>query len=65
MPEVRPVEATDEALWVGTCKEFLPESVGRFGAVGTPLAAGRLPTGGGDLKEEVLGSPADGVARGV
>ena len=51
MPEVCPVDATDEALLVGTCKEFLPESEGRAGgALGvavTPEAAGRLLTGGG------------------
>ena len=51
MPEVCPVDATDEELLVGTCKEFLPESVGRAGgALGvakTPEAAGRLLAGGG------------------
>ena len=51
MPEVRPVDATDEALLVGTCKEFLPKSEGRvggaLGVVETPEAVGRLLTGGG------------------
>ena len=51
MPEVRPVDATDEALLAGTCKEFLPESKGRVGgALGiavTPEAIGRLLAGGG------------------
>ena len=45
MPEVRPVDATDEELLVGTCKEFLPKSEGRVGgALGvaeTPKAVGR------------------------
>ena len=31
MPEVRPVDATDEALLVGTYKEFLPKSEDRVG----------------------------------
>ena len=51
MSEVRPVDATDEALLVGTCNEFLPKSKGHAGgALGltvTPGAAGRLLTGGG------------------
>ena len=46
MPEVHPVNATDEALLAGTCKEFLPESEGRAGgALGVAItleAAGRL-----------------------
>ena len=46
MPKVRPVDATDEALLVGTYKEFLPESEGRAGgALGVaeaPEATGRL-----------------------
>ena len=54
MPEVRPVDATDEALLVGTCKEFLPESEGRaggaFGVAVTLEAAGRLLAGGGARK---------------
>ena len=51
MPEVRPVDATDEELLIGTCKEFLPKSEGRVGgALGvaeTPEAIGRLLAGGG------------------
>ena len=51
MPEVRPVDATDEALLVGTCKEFLPESEGlaggALGVVETPEVVGRLLAGGG------------------
>ena len=51
MPEVRPIDATDEELLVGTCKEFLPESEGHVGgALGvaeTPEAIGRLLAGGG------------------
>ena len=51
MPEVRPVDATDEALLAGTCKEFLPEFEGRAGgALGVAVtleAAGRLFAGGG------------------
>ena len=48
---MRPIDATDEELLVGTYKEFLPESEGRAGgALGvaeTPVAVGRLLTGGG------------------
>ena len=48
---MRPVDATDEELLVGTCKEFLPESKGRaggaLGVVETPEAVGRLLAGGG------------------
>ena len=51
MPEVRLVDATDEALLAGTSKEFLPESKGRaggaLGVVVNPEAAGRLLAGGG------------------
>ena len=69
MPEVCPVDATDEELLVGTCKEFLPESEGRVGgALGvaeTPEAAGRLLAGGGAQKLVGLVSPKDGVERGV
>ena len=46
MPKVRPVDATDEALLVGTCKEFLPKSEGCVGGVlgvaETLEAVGRL-----------------------
>ena len=51
MPKVHPVDATDEALLVGTYKEFLPESKGHArGALGvavTPEAAGHLLASGG------------------
>ena len=69
MPKVRPVDATDGALLVGTYKEFLPESEGRAGgALGvaeTPEVVGRLLTGGGARKVVCLvsfapsGVPAD------
>ena len=69
MPEVRPIDATDEELLVGTCKEFLPESKGRAGgALGvakTPEAAGRLLAGGGAQKVVGLVSPEDGAERGM
>ena len=69
MPEVRPVDATDEELLVGTCKEFLPESEGRAGGVlgvaETPEAVGRLLAGGGVRKVVGLVSPKDGAERGV
>ena len=63
MPEVRPVDATDEALLVGTCKEFLPKSV--LGVAETPEAVGRLLAGGGVRKVVGLVSPEDGAERGV
>ena len=51
MPKVRPVDATDEEVLVGTCKEFLPESEGHVGgALGvaeTLEVVGRLLAGGG------------------
>ena len=69
MPEVRPVDATDEALLAGTCKEFLPESKGRAGgALGVAVtleAAGRLLAGGGTQKVVGSVSPEDGIERGV
>ena len=69
MPEVCPIDATNEELLVGTCKEFLPESEGRVGgALGvaeTPEAAGRLLAGGGARKVVGLVSPEDGAERGV
>ena len=69
MPKVCPVDATDEELLVGTCKEFLLESKGRAGgALGvaeTPEAAGRLLAGGGAQKVVGLVSPEDGAERGV
>ena len=69
MPEVRPVDAMDEALLAGTCKEFLPESEGRAGgALGvaeTLEAVDRLLAGGGSQKVVGLVSPNDGAERGV
>ena len=69
MPKVRPIDATDEALLVGTCKEFLPKSKGRaggaLGVADTPEAAGRLLAGGGARKVVGLVSPEDGAERGV
>ena len=69
MPEVRPIDAMDEALLVGTCKEFLPESEGHAGGVlgvaETPEAVGRLFTGGGVRKVVGLVSPKDGAEQGV
>ena len=69
MPEVRPIDATDEALLVGICKEFLPKFEGRAGgALGvaeTPEAVGRLLAGGGARKVVGLVSPEDGAERGV
>ena len=69
MPEVRPVNATDEALLVGTYKDFLPESEGHAGgALGvavTPKAVGRLLAGGRGRKVVGLISPEDGADRGV
>ena len=66
---MRPVDATDEELLVGTCKEFLPESEGRAGGVlgvaETPEAVGRLLAGGGVQKVVGLVSPEDGAERGV
>ena len=66
---MRPVDATDEELLGGTCKEFLPESEGRAGgALGvaeTPEAVGRLLAGGGVRKVVGLVSPEDGAERGV
>ena len=48
---MHPVDAMDEELLVGTCKEFLPKSEGRaggaLGAAETPKAVGRLLAGGG------------------
>ena len=69
MPKVHPIDATDEALLAGTCKEFLPESKGRvggaLGVVVTLEAAGRLLIGGGAQKVVGLVSPEDGAERGV
>ena len=69
MPEVHLVDATDEALLAGTCKEFLPESEGHTGgALGvavTPEAVGRLLASGGARKVVGLVSPKGGAKRGV
>ena len=66
---MRPVDATDEELLVGTCKEFLPKSEGHVGgALGvaeTPEAVGCLLTGGGTQKVVGLVNPEDGAERGV
>jgi len=66
---VRPIDATDEELLVGTCKEFLPESEGRAeGALGvaeTLEAVGRLLAGGGVRKVVGLVSPEDGAEHGM
>ena len=66
---MHPVNATDEELLVGTCKEFLPESEGRAGgALGvaeTPEVVGRLLAGGDVRKVVGLVSPKDGAERGV
>ena len=67
MLEVRPVDAMDEVLLVGTCKEFLPESEGcaggALGVAETPEAAGHLLAGGGGQKVVGLVSPEDGAWR--
>ena len=69
MPEVRPIDAMDEALLTGTCKEFLPESegcaAGALGVVVTLEVVGRLLTGGGAQKVVGLVSPKDGAEHGV
>ena len=66
MPEVRPVDATDDELFASTCAEFLPESEDRVGAAATPEAAGRLLAGGGGIRKVAdLFSPVDVVVRGV
>ena len=66
---MRPVDAMDEELLVGTYKEFLPDSEGRAeGAIGiaeTPEVVGRLLAGGGAQKVVGLVSPKDGAERGV
>ena len=66
---MRPIDATDEELLVGTCKEFLPESESRVGgALGvaeTPEVVGRLLAGGGARKVVGLVSPEGGAERGV
>lgn len=69
MPVVRPVEATEEALLEGSCKDFLPEFEGHAGSgfsiAATLEAAGRLLAGGGARKEDGLDNPEDGAERGM
>ena len=65
MLEVRPVDTTDEALLVGTCKESKGHAEGALGVAETPEAAGRLLAGGGTQKVVGLVSPEDGAKRGV
>ena len=69
MPEVCPIDATDEALLAGTCKEFLPKSKGHVGgALGVAVTlegVGRLLAGGGARKVAGLVSPEDGAECGV
>ena len=69
MLEVHPVDATDEELLVGTCKEFLPEYEGHVGgALGvaeTLEAIGRLLASGGAQKVVGLISPENGAECGV
>ena len=69
MPEVCPVDATDEALLVVTCKEFLPKSKDRAGcALGVAVtleAVGRLLAGGGAQKVVGLVSSKDGAEHGM
>jgi hypothetical protein len=66
MPEVHPVDATDDELFVGTCAEFLPESEDCVGAAATPKAAGRLlASGGGIRKVADLFSPVDVIVCGM
>ena len=66
---MRPIDATDEELLVGTCKEFLPKfegcAGGALGVAETPEATGRLLAGGGTQKVVGLVSPKDGAERGV
>jgi hypothetical protein len=66
MPEVRPIDATDDELFAGTYAEFLPESEDCVGTTATPEAAGRLlASGGGIRKVADLFSPVDVVVRGM
>ena len=61
MPEVRPVEAKEEAvLGAGTCKDFFVESVGRRLAEGVGAAATARVVRMG----EALGKAEDAAARG-
>ena len=69
MAVVHPVDATEEELWAGPCKVFLPRSEdcasANFGGAATPEIAGRLLDGVGTRKEEGLVSLEDGATRGV
>jgi hypothetical protein len=49
MSEVRPVDATDDELFVGTYAEFLSESEDRVSAATTLEAAGCLLASGGGI----------------
>ena len=63
---MRPVDATDDELFAGTCADFLPESEDRVGTAATPEAAGRLLAGGGGIRKVAdLFSPIDVVVRGM
>jgi hypothetical protein len=66
---VRPIDATDEELLVGTYKEFLPKSKGLVGgALGvaeTLEVADRLLAGGGARNVVGLVSPKDGAECGM
>ena len=68
MPEVLPIDTTDEELLVGTCKEFLPKSKGHAGGalgVAEIEVVGRLLARGGDRKVVGLVSPDDGAEHGM
>jgi hypothetical protein len=66
MPEVRPVDATDDELFAGTCAEFLPKSEDRVGTAAIPEAAGRLLAGGGGIRKVAdLFIPVDVIVHGV
>jgi hypothetical protein len=66
MPEVCPIDATDDELFTGTYAEFLPELEDFVGAAATPEAAGRLLASGGRIQKVAdLFSPVDVVVRGV
>jgi hypothetical protein len=47
MPEVRPVEAVEEALLAETCTDFLPDSVGRVEGTGAVVGVDEVLKGGG------------------
>lgn len=63
---MRPVDATDDELFVSTCAEFLPELEDCVGVAATLEAVGRLLDGGGDIRKVAdLFNPVDVVERGV